>query len=204
MLAMILERRRARLRALPLPQSWRDLIDQRVPHVGRMPRDLRWQLEMHVRVFVAEKRFVGVDGLEVTDEMRVVIAANACLLALNRGSEVFPKVRRILIYPDRPLRETSRGSVAVGWSQVAHRLPGLNPVIHEFAGHLGTGPAESEAFFEDPGSMAVLHASLYQELRRLYRVDPAHWSPSRRLAPAIRAATQVDSTTAGGLRSVTG
>jgi len=51
---------------------------------ARLPADLQLQLKKHIQVFVAEKAFIGCDGLRVTDEMRVVVAAHACLLLLNR------------------------------------------------------------------------------------------------------------------------
>ena len=49
------------------------------------------QLKKHIQVFVAEKTFIGCDGLAVTDDMRVTIAAQACLL-LNRRSGYFPEL----------------------------------------------------------------------------------------------------------------
>jgi Mlc titration factor MtfA (ptsG expression regulator) len=42
-----------------------------------------------MQVFLAEKPFIGCDGLEVTDEMRVTIAAQACLLILKRRTDYF-------------------------------------------------------------------------------------------------------------------
>jgi hypothetical protein len=60
-----------------------------------LPADLQIQLKRHIQVFLAEKPFIGCDGLEVTDEMRVTIAAQACLLLLNRRrADYFPNLRR--------------------------------------------------------------------------------------------------------------
>ena len=38
-------------------------------------------------MFLAEKQFEGCDGLVITDEIRVVIAAQACLLLLHRDTD---------------------------------------------------------------------------------------------------------------------
>ncbi len=47
-----------------------------------------------------------------------------------------------------------------------------------FSYYGATSPAEffavvSEVFFEQPGAMASMHPALYEELRSLYRIDPA-------------------------------
>ncbi|HEX4780604.1 MAG TPA: zinc-dependent peptidase [Usitatibacter sp.] len=186
------ERRREKLRALAFPPQWREWVERYVPYAASLPRDLRWQLEKHVRVFVSEKRFVGLDGLRITDEIRVAIAAHACLLALNRGTEIFPNVRRIRVYPGMPGTSSRRGTVVLSWEDVLEaagaRGAGRNAVIREFAAQVDSGlqadfvATVSETFFEKPREMATLQAPVYEKLRRLYRLDPAHWSPDRRRA----------------------
>ena len=86
--------RRARIRARPFPHEWREVLRRRVPYVRSLPADLQLQLKKHIQVFLAEKPFVGCDGLEITDEMRVTIAAQACLLLLNRRTDYFPEPDR--------------------------------------------------------------------------------------------------------------
>ena len=93
------ERKRRKIRAQPFPAAWRDILKHRVPYVRTMPADLQLQLKQHIQVFVAEKAFIGCDGLRITDEVRVTIAAQACLLILNRPRDYFPNLRQILIYP---------------------------------------------------------------------------------------------------------
>jgi Mlc titration factor MtfA (ptsG expression regulator) len=153
--------RRRRFRARPFPNDWREIVERRVPYVRRMPSELRAQLEKHIQVFMAEKEFVGCDGLEITDEVRVTIAAQACLLILNRASGYFPNLREILVYPgafvvDRVRAEPSgvlqeqrqvlsgeswsRGQVVLSWEDAlagaAVDDDGRNVVIHEFAHQL--------------------------------------------------------------------
>jgi Mlc titration factor MtfA (ptsG expression regulator) len=156
------ERRRKRLRAAPFPSQWREILRERVPAYRRLPVHLRRQLEGHIQVFIAEKEFFGCDELELTEEMRVVIAAQACLLLLNRdGAGYFPKLRQILVYPGAFVVERlrsepsgilqeqrqvlsgeswSQGQVVLSWEDVLQgaAVPddGRNVVIHEFAHQL--------------------------------------------------------------------
>src|SRR5690606_7153811 len=85
--------------ARPFPEIWLDIIKRRMPAYEHMQEDLQTQLQAHVRTFLWHKRFIGCAGLEVTDEMRVVIAAFASLLLLNRPTHKFRNVRWIYLYP---------------------------------------------------------------------------------------------------------
>ena len=82
-----LQRRRNQLRRQPFPQAWRRILRQRVPLVQRLPTDLQLRLKQDIQVFLAEKPIIGCAGLAVTDEMRVTLAAQACLplLGARRG-----------------------------------------------------------------------------------------------------------------------
>ena len=151
-------RRRARLRAQPLPAAWQAILAARVPAVARLPAPLRRRLEGQMQIFLAEKRFVGCDGLVVSDEMRVVVAAQACLLLASRTGEVFPGVREILLYPGAFVVQRTRpgaagvvheerrvlageawshGQIVLSWADAlagaATPDDGHNLVIHEFA-----------------------------------------------------------------------
>ncbi|HEY9193874.1 MAG TPA: M90 family metallopeptidase [Methyloversatilis sp.] len=153
--------RRKQLRARPFPPQWRETLRRRVPQFRLLPADLQLQLKQHMQVFLAEKTFVGCAGLTVTDEMRVTIAAQACLLLLNRHTGYFPETREILVYPaafavrrtrtdaagvvhDGPAvhlgESSSRGQVVLSWRDAVHGAAitddGHNVVIHEFAHQL--------------------------------------------------------------------
>jgi Mlc titration factor MtfA (ptsG expression regulator) len=126
-----------------------------------LPANLQARLRERIQIFVGEKSFVGCDGLAVTDEMRVTIAAQACLLILKNRTDFFPKLREILVYPgafvvDHVRHEPSgvlqeqrrvlsgeswsRGQVILSWEDVLEGAAvvddGRNVVIHEFAHQL--------------------------------------------------------------------
>jgi len=154
-------RRWDRLRRKPFPDDWRRILRRRVPAFRRLPADLQLQLKGHIQVFLAEKDFIGCDGLEVTDEMRVTIAALACLLILNRETGYFPNLRQILVYPGAFVVEKeesdeagvvqnerhvlsgeswSQSQVILSWEDVLEGAAvaddGYNVVLHEFAHQL--------------------------------------------------------------------
>src|SRR5205807_6504424 len=88
---MILEwlkqQRRRRLRARPFPKEWLALVQRHVVFFHKLSGSDRFELLGHIQVFVAEKRFEGCGGFEITDDVRVIIAAQACLLLLHRETD---------------------------------------------------------------------------------------------------------------------
>lgn len=153
--------RRRRIRTRPFPASWRRVLQQKMPVWRALPPDLQDRLRRLIQIFIAEKRFTGCDGMVVTDEVRLLIAAQACLLILRRPLDDFAGVREILVYPGAfavSRRETdhsgvehawqrvhlgessSRGQVVLAWDAVlagaADASDGHNVVIHEFAHQL--------------------------------------------------------------------
>lgn len=91
--------RRAKVKAQPFPKHYRQIIKKRMPYFGQMPTDLQLQLKKHILVFLAEKEFVGFEGIRINDDIRVTVAAQACLLLLNRPSSYYSKLKTIAIYP---------------------------------------------------------------------------------------------------------
>jgi Mlc titration factor MtfA (ptsG expression regulator) len=153
--------RRQRVRRQPFPARWRDILRRRMPAFARLPADLQLQVKKHTQVLLAEKPFIGCAGLVVTEEMRVLIAAQAALLLINRRADYFGNLRQILVYPgafvvDRSsadihglTHETRRalsgeswqqGQVLLSWDDVragaADPADGHNVVLHEFAHQL--------------------------------------------------------------------
>ena len=92
-------RRRKKLRDKPFPPDWVDIIHRTVPFYARLSPDDQRELQGHIQVFLAEKRFEGCGGLTITDEIRVTIAAYACVLLLHRETDYYPLLVTILVYP---------------------------------------------------------------------------------------------------------
>ena len=110
---------------------------------------------------MAEKEFVGCRGLIVTPEMKLAVAAQACLLVSNRPTRPYERLYSVLLYPDAfivPQEETDEAgvvtqheSVLTGEAWETHRIilswediqasaqepgSGYNVVLHEFAHYL--------------------------------------------------------------------
>ena len=99
MLGVFKSRRRAALRAQPVRREWIQTITQNVSFFPKLTPADQAELLGHAQVFLAEKRFEGCAGLEVTEEMRLTIAVQACLLLLHRKTDYFPLLITILVYP---------------------------------------------------------------------------------------------------------
>jgi Mlc titration factor MtfA (ptsG expression regulator) len=156
------QRKRRNVRARPFPSAWKSIITRNVPIFRRLPLADQKELLGCVQIFLAEKHFEGCGGLELTDEIRVTIAAQACLLLLHRETDYYPELTSILVYPsayiahedrylgdniweqgeDGRLGHTGRrmGSLVLAWDEVKHGAAdpadGRNLVLHEFAHQL--------------------------------------------------------------------
>jgi len=160
MFSFFKSRRRAALRNEPLTPAQRALLNKNVPYLAKLDDADRAELEGLVQIFMAEKSFEGCGGLEITEEIKVTIAAQACLLLLHRETDIYPGVDAILVYPGAyraPTRTNesgvmieseqarlgeswTRGVVVLAWDHVQSgaRSPadGQNVVLHEFAHQL--------------------------------------------------------------------
>src|SRR3954466_12462195 len=100
--------RRERLRISPFPPEWKEIIARNLPIFARLPTTDQAELLGHVQVFLNEKRFEGCGGLAITDEIRVTIAAQACLLLLHRETDYYPRLVTILVYPSAYITQEDR------------------------------------------------------------------------------------------------
>lgn len=91
--------RRKRIKARPFPTAWQAVLDT-LPVYKRLSAPAQAQLADHIMVFLHEKYIEGCAGLVITDEIKVTIAANACILLLNRETGYYPNCKTILVYPD--------------------------------------------------------------------------------------------------------
>lgn len=149
--------RRERYEAGFLPE-WRDLLSRKVGHWSRLTVEEQVRLEGLALALIADKIWEAANGFEITDEMMVVIAAQAALLVLGLPDDSYRDVGSILVHPttmvltgprsqggglvsDHPMsilgRASFQGPVVIVWDTALDeaRYPGRghNVVFHEFA-----------------------------------------------------------------------
>jgi Mlc titration factor MtfA (ptsG expression regulator) len=153
--------REQQLRDAPFPDAWLGYLIAGLPLYNALSEDERSKLQKLIQIFINKKRFYGCAGLTITDEIRVTIAAEACLLLINRGWSVYPKLTSVLVYPTAFQVERDQhqgdgtvasgeqgmlgeswgnGRVILSWNDVAHGVAdftdGHNVALHEFAHQL--------------------------------------------------------------------
>lgn len=157
---VILAFQRKRIAQQPFPERWLVIITRNVAIYHYLNPDQQNELQGHIQIFLKEKQFIGCLGLPVTEEMKVTIAAIACLLLFNRWHTYFPNLRSILVYPNayiasetindglvvqerRTIRlgeSWTKDRLVLAWSQVEQDInqwqDGHNVVLHEFAHQL--------------------------------------------------------------------
>ena len=188
-------RMRRALRA-PFPEAWIGILERNIGVYRHLPMPLRLQLREKIKRFLYRKHFSGAAGLEVTDEMRVTIAAQACMLQLNRKGPLYPRLRYIIIYPSAFVAERdetdesglqhatrrgllgeswSNGKVILAWDDVLRGarnfVDGRNVVLHEFSHQLDSESGSTDgapllAGESSYRSWAATLSSAYRVLRR--------------------------------------
>ena len=147
---------------LVFTDQWRAMLALRWPLWNRLDVDERSRLEAMTVVFLATKRWEAANNFELTETMRVLIAAEACLLLLGMDDpyiDLYRGVGTVLVHPTTLVLEGQRstgtaglvssdpyailgqaqfgGPTIVAWDTVAYqaRHPGrgMNVVYHEFA-----------------------------------------------------------------------
>ena len=252
-------RRRLHARAVarqmntPLSEQDRAILLREVPLIGRLPQDLRAALEGRVQRFLAQVEFQGCNGLTVTRDMELSIAAQASLLVVN-SDQWYDGLTTVMIYPAafksvqrrrsgyvvtekeivRQGESWIHGPVILSWRDAEQGAlndhDGKNVVLHEFAHQIDAlsgatngvpllAPDQSfaeweaaflagfskhaarvmsgrktaidpygaenhaeffavavELFFERPLDLRRDAPAVYEQISRLFRLDPARWS----------------------------
>jgi MtfA peptidase len=142
-------------------EEWVVLLEENVPLYARLPEELRLRLNERIGQFIATTRFEGCGGLELTEEMILTVAAQACLLVLHREGRPYPKLKVVYLYPStfrsvwkqvdalgivteeevsRLGESWERGTVVLSWDSVEHGARNVfdahNVTFHEFAHQL--------------------------------------------------------------------
>jgi Mlc titration factor MtfA (ptsG expression regulator) len=201
--------RRRQLRKAPFRAEWRAIVERNFEMFHRLAPEDQAELFGHVNVFLHEKAFEGCGGLEITDEIRVTVAAQACLLLLHQEApRYYPGVYTVLVYPDAyvaPAREVLpggvvvqgaaarlgeswvRGAVVISWNEAragaADAAHGHNVILHEFAHQLDQedGIADGAPYLELRSEYVAWARILGGEFRKL------------RAAAALHRSTDIDS-----------
>ena len=145
------KKQRDKLRAQAFPAKWVTLLERHVALYNRLPVRDREELHGHIHVFLAEKTFEGCAGLEMTDTIRLTIAAQACVLLLHRDTDYYPSLSSILVYPssyvapvveheggivsefeeERAGETWSEGSLVLSWDDVSGEVAPRPASEHE-------------------------------------------------------------------------
>lgn len=155
-------RNRAALLTRPLPDDWRTTLEEDFPRYRTLPDEIRKTLDGYLQILIGEKRFEACGDLEeVTDRMKVLIAAQAALLLVRlKKHNFYSRLKSILVYPTAfrdeghrrfGLREEREGGANLGESWQTGSIilardsviagarnsdDGQNVVFHEFAHQL--------------------------------------------------------------------
>ncbi|HMO44468.1 MAG TPA: zinc-dependent peptidase [Rubrivivax sp.] len=192
--------RHRRLRRRPFPRAWARILRQRVPLAQRLPAPLQQRLRELIQVFIADKPFIGCGGQAIDDQIRVTVAAHACLLLLGQPHDAcYPRLRQVLVYPDAfvvPRRRLlpggvvseepqllageswAQGQVVLAWAQVlagaADPDDGRNVALHEFAHQIDQdgGDADGHPWQRDAATRRRWAAAVADGLARLREPAP--------------------------------
>ncbi len=144
----------------PFPTEWKSILEKQWPLYLQLPNELQDQLEQLTLLFIDRIDIRGAEGLEITDEIRVLTASQACLLLVNQGTFFPDKLRSVVIRPkgytatkqeayggihtEKTIQVLGQswesGLVVLSWdntkSGAQNTKDGRNLVLHEFAHQL--------------------------------------------------------------------
>lgn len=111
--------RRQWIRSRPFSDEWLQVLQNKVPIYRCLTKSRQKKLQERIKIFMHEKLFEGCGGLTITTEIRLVIAAHACMLIIEEPSAHYPSLKSILVYPEdymAPVYEVDTGGVVTeGW-----------------------------------------------------------------------------------------
>ena len=139
----------------PFPEEYRGYLEK-IPHYRKLPEPMKREVERSILFFAETKEFRPVD-IEMTDEMKVVIAFYACLMQLGKKA-CYENLNTIIIYPNDVVAdkvranggiytkeafvlegESAGGTVVISWHEAkkeAYHPHSHNVIVHELAHEL--------------------------------------------------------------------
>ena len=197
----LLTQKRQKIMEGNLPEEFVKIVQEKIMLYQYLPEELKAQLHRYMLVFLSEKTFEGCGGLEMTDEIRVTIAAQACFLLLNRGETTFyPELQSIVVYPSayvvpeqthngvlnfnepsvRLGESWTTGTVVLAWDDVEKGIrefkSGHNVVIHEFSHQLDQedGVADGAPILKNTGAYQSWATVLSKDYEKLQKKSKKH------------------------------
>jgi Mlc titration factor MtfA (ptsG expression regulator) len=171
-----------------LSDEWVAILSDCVPLYSRLPDDLKSRLHERIGRFIASTRFEGCNGLELDERMILTVAAQACMLVLNRKGDPYPELTTVYLYPTtfssvqkrqdaygivtegevhRLGESWNTGTVILAWDSVEHGALNIhdahNVTFHEFTHQLDheDGPTD--------GAPALPSRAAYRSWARVFR-----------------------------------
>lgn len=193
--------RRKKVDTSPFPTSWLQILRRSLPIYKTMWPNQQQELRQLIKRFVGSKEFIGCAGQLIDDEVRVTIAAHACLLILNRPSHEYQDLRAVLVYPStfkvkHDKRDEfglvtpgehfligeswSNGKVILAWDSVQKSVQnfadGHNVVLHEFAHQLDheSGVTNGAPLMYNKGAYGDWSRIFSKEFTQLQHASAAH------------------------------
>jgi len=183
--------RRKKTLAAPWPEPWSLHLNRNVRLSWNLAEHEMERLQRVVKIFVAEKNWEGCEGINVTEEMKVTVAAQAALMLLGVADFYFDNVKSILMFPKAFVRQVTDGAISkdshrageawqggpiiLSWRDTLsggrNEHDGRNLVIHEFAHALDglDGEMGGDLMFDDEATSARWKRVLDNEFAELER-----------------------------------
>lgn len=160
--------RRDRIMAQQFPKSWLSIIECKLSIYRNLTSEQQKELLGYIQVFLKEKQFIGCLGLQITEEIKVTIAAIACLLLFSDRKTYFPNLHSVLVYPHAYIvnelnvngyvveerlvarlgESWTRDQLVLSWEHVQQDVlnwkDGHNVILHEFAHQLDQEDGRAE------------------------------------------------------------
>lgn len=176
----------------PFPAAWEEILYRQLPLYRRLPPPLKNRLRQKIQLFLWDKNFEGCGGQQITDEVRVTIAGQACMLLIGRRGPIYPKLFSILVYPSAFVQgeglflegdpnaihlgeSWQHGTVILAWDSVQRGArnaeDGQNVAIHEFAHQLdqADGEADGAPLLDSRSAYATWAPTFQKEYDRLQK-----------------------------------
>ncbi|MEN6383886.1 MAG: M90 family metallopeptidase [Phycisphaerales bacterium] len=196
--------KRKRIAERPFPDTWENILQTDAAIYNILNDEDKAELQGHISIFLAEKYFEPCRGFVITERVKVIIAAYACVLLLHRQTDYYPGLYSILVYPDAFItnhkeyldggliaegpevlsgQSSHRGTVVLSWDDVEYdRLninDGRNVIYHEFAHQIDTsgGKGDSSIVLKNNANFAAWAKILYKNYMKL-RDDAEFDAPS--------------------------